>query len=88
MKKAMILIAAALFLSTGAALAAQINVNTATKAELVELPGIGETKAEAIVAYREAHGDFKTLEDLNEVDGIGDATVADLKGNATTGSSE
>jgi len=88
MKKAVILIALALFLSTGIALAEQVNLNTATKAELVELPGIGGTKAEAIVAYRETHEDFKTLADLNAVEGIGDATVAGLKGKATTGNSE
>jgi len=88
MKKAMILIALALFLSTGVALAEQVNVNTATKAELAELPGIGETKAEAIVTYRQSHEDFNTLQDLNNVNGIGDATVAGLEGKATTGSSE
>lgn len=88
MKNAIILIVLALFLSTGVALAEPINVNTATRAELVELPGIGETKAEAIVTYRETHEDFKTLEDLNAVNGIGDATVTGLKGKATTGSSE
>lgn len=88
MKKAIILIALALFLSTGVALAEQVNVNTATQAELVELPGIGQTKAEAIVTYRETHEDFKTLADLNAVEGIGDVTVAGLEGKATTGSSE
>lgn len=84
MKKFLILIALALLLSTGVAIA-EVNVNTATKAELTELPGIGEVKAQAIIDYREAEGDFKTLAELNEVNGIGEATVADLEGKATVG---
>ena len=46
---------------------AAININTATKDELVALPGIGPAKAQAIVDYRKAHGPFKTVEDLKDV---------------------
>lgn len=47
-----------------------INLNTATKAELLSLSGIGESRAEAIIAYRETNGGFRKIEDLKKVDGI------------------
>ena len=47
-----------------------LNINTASQAELDLLPGIGEVKAAAIIAYREAHGSFLALEDLLDVPGI------------------
>ncbi len=56
----------------------KLNLNTATVEELVELPGIGESKAAAIVAYREEHGPFQTPEDLLLVSGIGEATLEGL----------
>ncbi|MHB8789230.1 MAG: ComEA family DNA-binding protein [Desulfobulbaceae bacterium] len=51
---------------------AKININTATVTELEALPGIGPAKAEAIVKYREEKGNFKSAEDLKNVQGIGD----------------
>ena len=48
----------------------KVNLNTATKAELLSLNGIGESRAEAILAYREANGRFGNIEDLKKVDGI------------------
>ena len=56
-----------------------ININTATKDELVALPGIGPAKAQAIVDYRKAHGPFKTVEELKEVKGIGAKRFEKLK---------
>lgn len=56
-----------------------ININTATQAELETLPGIGETKAGRILAYREAHGPFVRVEDLENVPGIGPATLDGLR---------
>ena len=56
-----------------------ININQATEAELMELPGIGPSKAAAILAYREEAGSFKTPEELTEVSGIGDKTFEQLK---------
>ena len=47
-----------------------ININTAGPAQLCTLPGIGESKAADIIAYREAHGDFTACEDIMQVPGI------------------
>lgn len=55
-----------------------ISLNRATQSELEKLPGIGEKKAQAILAYRDAHGRFRTYEELLEVDGIGEATLEGL----------
>lgn len=49
----------------------KINVNEAGIDRLMELPGIGEAKAKAIIAYRERHGKFKSVSDLTKVKGIG-----------------
>ena len=55
---------------------AVVNLNTADAATLQsELVGIGATKAQAIVAYREEHGNFASVEELLEVKGIGEATL-------------
>jgi competence protein ComEA len=59
----------------------QININTATAAELQKLHGIGAAKAKAIVDYRKAHGAFKNATDLTAVPGIGDKIFTDIKGN-------
>jgi competence protein ComEA len=67
----------ALALSTGLAQAAEpVNVNTATAEELAEsLKGIGLSKAQAIVAYREANGAFQHVDELVNVKGVGIRTV-------------
>ena len=59
----------------------KININTADKAALMTLSGIGESKANAIISYREEHGDFKSTEEITNVSGIGKATYANLKDN-------
>jgi competence protein ComEA len=53
----------------------QVNINTADAQELTKLKGVGEKKAEAIIAWRNENGGFKTVEDLLEVKGIGEATL-------------
>lgn len=56
-----------------------INLNTATEAELTELPGIGPAKAAAIVAHRTENGPFKSTEQLMDVTGIGEKSFEQLK---------
>ena len=53
-----------------------ININTADVQELTKLKGVGEKKAEAIIAWRKENGNFKTVDQLLEVKGIGEATLA------------
>lgn len=60
-----------------------VNVNTAGVSELTSLTGVGTVTAEAIVSYREENGDFESLDDLDAVDGIGSATIEDLRSEAT-----
>ncbi|MBD5497777.1 MAG: hypothetical protein HDR11_08445 [Lachnospiraceae bacterium] len=56
-----------------------VNINTATEAELCTLAGIGPSRAAAIIAYREAHGGFSSIEEIMQVDGIKSATYEKLK---------
>lgn len=58
-----------------APVATVINVNAAGAAELQALKGVGEKKARAIVAFRKAHGPFTSLDDFEEVPGIGPAMI-------------
>lgn len=56
-----------------------ININTATIDELKQLPGIGESKAMAILSYRDDSGLFSSIEDIKNVSGIGDSTFANIR---------
>lgn len=79
-KLCLILAAASLAIVSTFALASPVNVNTADAAAIAEaLSGVGPAKAEAIVAYREANGPFKTAEDLLNVKGIGEGTLKQIK---------
>ena len=55
-----------------------IDLNTASQSDLDRLPGIGEKRAQAIVAYREEHGPFAAIEDVMEVSGIGEGIFAQI----------
>lgn len=65
---------------SGSGETALVHVNRATQEELESLPGIGPALAGRIIAYRESHGDFTTLQSLTEVSGIGDHTIQQLEG--------
>ncbi len=58
-----------------------VNINTATVEELIRLPGIGPAKAAAIAAFRQKHGAFGRIEDLDRVTGFGRKTLARLRPN-------
>ena len=58
--------------------AQKVNINTAGAAELQTLPGIGQVRAEQIVADREANGPFRTPEDITRVSGIGQGTLEQI----------
>ena len=59
--------------------AAAVNINTASQAELESLNGIGPAKARAIIDYRQKHGPFKSVNELDAVPGIGAKTMDKLK---------
>ena len=59
------------------------NINLASKIELLDLPGIGETYAERIIQHREENGPFETIEDIMKVKGIGESKFNDLKDKIT-----
>lgn len=61
----------------------KVNLNTAAKAELMTLKGIGEVRAEDIVEYREKHGPFSRIEDVMNVPGIKDAAFQKIKDDIT-----
>lgn len=56
-----------------------ISINTGTVEELMTISGVGESRAKAIIKYREENGEFKTIEDIKNVSGIGDALYSKIK---------
>lgn len=54
---------------------APININTASQSQLVQLTGVGHNTAAAIIAYREQHGGFSSVDELSKVRGVGAATI-------------
>jgi competence protein ComEA len=79
------LLAALLLLTAQRAVAADapVNINTASVAELATISGIGPAKAQAIVDHREKNGQFKTVDDLKLVRGIGDKMLERLRPQVT-----
>ena len=61
----------------------KVNINTANQTELDSLPGIGASLAQRIIEYREENGDFKSIEEIQNVKGIGDSKYADIKDKIT-----
>ncbi|MCY8374674.1 helix-hairpin-helix domain-containing protein [Bacillus inaquosorum] len=62
---------------------ALVNINTATLDELQGISGVGPSKAEAIIAYREENGRFQTIEDITKVSGIGEKSFEKIKSSIT-----
>jgi competence protein ComEA len=69
-----------------AASAAPVNLNSATQSQLETLPGIGPKAAQRILEYRQKNGNFKKIEDLMHVKGIGEKSFLKLKPLITVGS--
>ena len=67
----------------GGAVTSKINLNTAVKEQLMTLKGIGEARAEAIIAYRQEYGPFARIEDIMEVPGIKEAAFQKIKEDIT-----
>jgi competence ComEA-like helix-hairpin-helix protein len=88
MRKLAPLILAVFCVPALAGAAGLININTADEAALESLPGIGSTKAEAVIAYRQAHGDFATISDIQNVSGIGPSTYAEIESLITVDAAE
>ncbi len=89
MKKLMGIVLLVLMFLTGTSWGAvQVNINTADAASLASaIKGVGEKKAQAIVQYRKEHGPFKSVDELANVPGIGEKTVAKNRNNLTVGKS-
>ncbi len=72
-------VAASGSVTSGAGQSGLVNINTASQAELESLPGIGPALAQRIIEHRQTHGPFAQVEDLKDVQGIGDATLERLR---------
>jgi competence protein ComEA len=71
------------FALSGLAVAA-VNINTATKEELTTLKGVGEKRAQDIIDYRTKNGNFKSVDDLEKVPGIGPGLMKQIRPQVTT----
>lgn len=61
----------------------KVNLNTASREELMTLPGVGESKADLIIQYRQEHGRFEKIEDVMNISGIKEGLFAKIKENIT-----
>jgi competence protein ComEA len=77
MKK--LLLALVLWFAVAGIAVAAVNINTATKEELTSLKGVGEKRAQEIIDYRKKNGDFKSVDDLEKVPGIGPGIMKQIR---------
>ncbi len=83
---ARMILASILLLASSCVFAEPININTADTTVLTQgMKGIGQAKAEAIIAYRNEHGGFKSVDELTNVKGIGEAILEQNRENLTIG---
>lgn len=82
-----ILVSIMLFLASFSLALAAVNLNTATVDELDAVRGVGPSKAQAIVDYRSKNGPFKSVDDLKNVKGFGEKSVARIRGELTVSDS-
>lgn len=80
--KKLILAVAICFALSGVALAV-VNINTATKEELTSLKGVGEKRAQEIIDYRKKNGNFKSVDELEKVPGIGPGLMKQIRSEVT-----
>lgn len=80
--KKLLLALAMWFALSGVALAV-VNINTATKEELTTLKGVGDKRAQEIIDYRKKNGNFKSVDDLEKVPGIGPGLMKQIRSNVT-----
>jgi competence protein ComEA len=80
--KKLLLAFAIWFALSGAALAV-VNINTATKEELTTLKGVGDKRAQEIIDYRKKNGNFKSVDDLEKVPGIGPGLMKQIRSDVT-----
>jgi competence protein ComEA len=81
MKK--LLLALIMCLALAGTAAAVVNINTATKEELTTIKGIGDKRAQEIIDYRKKNGDFKSVDELEKVPGIGPGTMKQIRSQVT-----
>jgi len=77
MKK--LLLALVLWFAVAGIAVAAVNINTATKEELTSLKGVGDKRAQEIIDYRKKNGDFKSVDDLEKVPGIGPGIMKQIR---------
>jgi len=80
--KKLLLVFAMWFAMSGAAMAV-VNINTATKEELTSLKGVGDKRAQEIIDYRKKNGNFKSVDDLEKVPGIGPGLMKQIRSQVT-----
>ena len=80
--KTLLLAFALWFALSGVALAV-VNINTATKEELTSLKGVGDKRAQEIIDYRKKNGNFKSVDDLGKVPGIGPGLMKQIRSDVT-----